>query len=225
MCQNKHPRVCVSYFFPLTLHPRRLISAPATEQCWQFRCPCMGGTIMRHEAGGRNSSTRRLGDQGDFQSSSSPESSPSFACGRLGSSGGGPTWIWRSGSHAQGTRHSASKGAPLLAHPPQLPQLDPSLLRLQDCDTSPHIYIYTCMYTYILFEVPFPYRTCQCLVAFPCSTVGPCGLSVVSVLMYTCECHPPNVSLSPFSLLGTISLFCKSVSLLLFCKLVHVYPF
>ena len=203
MCQNRHPRVCVSYFFRLTLHPHRLISGPAIKQCWQFHCTCMGGTILRHEVKGKNSSTRRLGDQGDFQSSSSLEGPPPFACSKLGSSGRGPTWIWRMESHPQGTRHSASKGTPLLAHRPQLPQLDPRLLRLQGCNTSPciyipihihthtyiymhthihtHIYIYTYIHTYF-FEVPFPYRTCQCWVAFLCSAVGPCGLSVVSML-------------------------------------------
>ena len=59
---------------------------------------------------------------GNFQSSSSPEGPPSLKCRRLAWAVGGPGWMWRLRFCPQRTRHSMCK-APLLAHPPQIPEL------------------------------------------------------------------------------------------------------
>ena len=80
------------------------------------------------------------------KSSSRPETPPSFGSTRLGFAAGGPPWVWRLWARAEGNRKSRSmeggRGT-FPGHPPQLPQPhhsqlgDPSLLRLQGCDTSP----------------------------------------------------------------------------------------
>ena len=52
-----------------------------------------------------------------------------------------------------------------------------------------------------------------------CCTVGPCWLSVLNIAVCTCQSRTPNLFLPLYpSLLLTISLCCKSVSIFLFCK-------
>ena len=56
-----------------------------------------------------------------------PRGSTFFGHTRLGWAVGWPTWIWSVASHAPWTRVSRSKEDCFLVHPPQLPQLQPSL--------------------------------------------------------------------------------------------------
>ena len=84
---------------------------------------CLGPATPKKEGAGGSPTTGRRGGQVIFQSSSRPEDPPSFKCTRLAWTLGGPTWIWRLGSHPQGSRHRISMGAPLLIDPPQLPRL------------------------------------------------------------------------------------------------------
>ena len=112
--RRNNPGLVSPYFFPLTLHPGRQIPTP--PQTAMLSLPSyLGGETPRKEAARGNPATRRLGDQGTFQSSSSPEGPPSFLCPRLALAVGGPAWIWRLWSHPQGTRHSRSKGGSLAA--------------------------------------------------------------------------------------------------------------
>ena len=103
-----------------------------------------GGPTLRKDAGGGKPSTTRHGVHGAFQSSSSPESPPSFGCSRHGFTAGGPTWIWRLWARAEGSRHARSLGQPIgwrvlpsSVSPMTVHPWEPSLPRLQGCDCSP----------------------------------------------------------------------------------------
>ena len=102
----------------------------ATPLC-RGTCP-LSGVTLRKEAGGGNPTTRRHGARGTLQSSSSPETPPSFGGTRFSAAAGGSHRIWRPGW-----------GADWLAYPPQRPQPQdspawgPSLLRPQGRDVSP----------------------------------------------------------------------------------------
>ena len=107
-------KACVPFFFlpypiPWT-HPssynttlRRVLSST-------------GGPTLRKDAGGGKPTTTRHGVHGAFQSSSSPESPPSFGCSRPGFTAGGPTWIWRLRARAEGSRHARPLGQPIGWH-------------------------------------------------------------------------------------------------------------
>ena len=71
----------------------------------------VGWWAFRKEAGGGNPTTRRHGARGTLQSSSSPETPPSFGGTRFSAAAGGSHRIWRPGW-----------GADWLAYPPQRPQ-------------------------------------------------------------------------------------------------------
>ena len=109
MCPKQHPRLVSHSFFPLTLY---LWGTPIPATPSQGRgLPSIGGVTLRKEAGGGNPTTRRHGARGTLQSSSSPETPPSFGGTRFSAAAGGSHRIWRPGW-----------GADWLAYPPQRPQ-------------------------------------------------------------------------------------------------------
>ena len=77
------------------------------------------------------------------------------------------------------------------------------------------------LYIHIFFHVLFHYRLLQDIEYSPLFyTVGPHCLSILYIVVCICLSQTPNLSLLPPSPLVTMS-----VSLLLFCKLVHLYQF
>ena len=105
------------------------------------RLPSVGGVTLRKEAGGGNPTTRNQRAPGTFQSSSSPEAPPRGAVSLLslqacpsGSGGNGPM---QRAAGTPGPRVWGDTLAGTLPSPTTLQPWDPSLLRLQGCDTSP----------------------------------------------------------------------------------------
>ena len=80
----------------------------ATPLC-RGTCP-LSGVTLRKEAGAGNPATRRHGARSTLQSSSSPETPPSFGGTRFSSAAGGSHRIWRLWTHAEGDRKSMSTG-------------------------------------------------------------------------------------------------------------------
>ena len=76
----------VSPCFSLSLYPWTDLNDCHTTL--QRRCP-FSGVTLRKEAGGGNPATSRHGAQSTLQSSSSPETPPSFGGTRVGSAAGG----------------------------------------------------------------------------------------------------------------------------------------
>ena len=76
----------------------------------------------------------------------------------------------------------------------------------------------------ILFQILFPFRLLQSIEQSSlCYTVGPRWLPILYTAMCTCQSQTPSLSLSPHpSGLVTISSFCQSVSLFLFCKFICI---
>ena len=120
----------VSPSFSLSLYPRTDLKDCHTSL--QKKLSSQWGDPK--EGGWRwgNPVTRRHGTQSTLQSSSSPETPPSFGGTRFSAAAGGSHRIWRPGW-----------GADWLAYPPQRPQPQdspawgPSLLRPQGRDVSP----------------------------------------------------------------------------------------
>ena len=145
----------------------------ATPLC-RGTCP-LSGVTLRKEAGGGNPTTRRHGARGTLQSSSSPETPPSFGGTRFSAAAGGSHRIWRPGW-----------GADWLAYPPQRPQPQdspawgPSLLRPQGRDASPGpqgprgtesaalLSFFLSCYVYFEFEYIGDLHCCGLLFFFQC---------------------------------------------------------
>lgn len=111
----------VSWLLPPYPAPPEKSQALSKLHSWVLWCS--GGVTPRKLAAGGNPH-QELRDQVPCQSSFSPEAPPLWGCTRLG-------WALRGGhldlgSCAPRTRCSKFLGAPLLARPPQLPQLHPS---------------------------------------------------------------------------------------------------
>ena len=85
--KNEYIQGCVSFLPSLWAFIPRQISTIATPLC-RRSCP-LSGVTLRKEAGGGNPATRRHGAQSTLQSSSSPETPPSFGGARVGSAAGG----------------------------------------------------------------------------------------------------------------------------------------
>ena len=85
--KNEYIQGCVSFLPSLWAFIPRQISTIATLLC-RRSCP-LSGVTLRKEAGGGNPATRRHGAQSTLQSSSSPETPPSFGGARVGSAAGG----------------------------------------------------------------------------------------------------------------------------------------
>lgn len=153
---------CLGTSFPLPCIPKTIPSPPVTEMLRVLSY--LSGAPPRKELPGtgaaedtvilkwgnskkgaaRTRSTRRLGDQVLFLSSSGPDGPLSIVCRRLGWAVGGPTWIGRLESHPWGTGQSSSKwgsfagtSSPASSSPPQWSPLDLRFLRLQGRDGSP----------------------------------------------------------------------------------------
>ena len=140
--RKKTPCLMSGYFFSLTLtmYPQ---DNPKPSHNWDAEDTVILKWGNSKKGAARNSS-RRLGDQVLFLSSSGPEGPLSVVCTRLGWAVGGPTWIWRLESHPRGTGQSRSKwgsfagtSSPASSSPPQWSPLDPKFLRLQGRDGSP----------------------------------------------------------------------------------------
>ena len=140
---RRKPQGPVSGYFPPP-SPCRLIPNPYSSAMLMVLW-FVGGASLRKEAGGGNTTSRSRGDPVSFHSSSLPAGPPSFGCTRLASAVGGPVWIRRLWSHAEGTRHHRYGGGGLVCWhilpsslgPVTAQPRDPSLLRLQECHTSP----------------------------------------------------------------------------------------
>ena len=136
----------VSPSFSLSLYPWTDLNDCHTTL--QRRCP-FSGVTLRKEAGGGNPATSRHGAQSTLQSSSSPETPPSFGGTRVGSAAGGSPGSGDCGLMQRGTgspspwRGGGGGGLfawqtlPSALSSRTVPPGDPSLLRLQECDTSP----------------------------------------------------------------------------------------
>ena len=84
---------------------------------------------------------------------------------------------------------------------------------VQQSDSVIHIHVS------ILFQILFPFRLLQNTEQSSlCYTVGPCRLSILNIVVCTCQSQSPNLSLPQLSPLVTLSLFSMSVSLFLFCE-------
>ena len=139
MGQKKDPMS--GYFFSLTMYPQ---DNPKPSHNWDAEDTVVFKWSNSKKGAARNSSSRRLGDQVLFLSSSGPEGPLSIVCTRLGWAVRGPTWIWRLESHPQGMGQSRSKwgssagtSSPASSSPSQCSPLDPRFLRLQGRDGSP----------------------------------------------------------------------------------------
>ena len=99
--------MCLLTSSPLPFIPQA-IPMIATPLC-RGTCP-LSGVTLRKEAGGGNPTIRRHGARGTLQSSSSPETPPSFGSTRFSSAAGGSHRIWRLWTHAEGNRKSMSSG-------------------------------------------------------------------------------------------------------------------
>ena len=78
----------------------------------------------------------------------------------------------------------------------------------------------------ILFQILFSHGLSQSIEQSSlCYTVGPCWLSVLCAAACLCPSQPPDSSFPHVSSLVTGSLLLTSVSLFLFCELVHLYDF
>lgn len=129
------------YFFSLTMYPQ---DNPKPSHNWDAEDTVVFKWSNSKKGAARNSSSRRLGDQVLFLSSSGPEGPLSIVYTRLGWAVRGPTWIWRLESHPQGMGQSRSKwgsfagtSSPASSSPSQCSPLDPRFLRLQGRDGSP----------------------------------------------------------------------------------------
>ena len=117
------------YFFSLTLtmYPQ---DNPKPSHNWDAEDTVILKWGNSKKGAARNSSSRGLGDQVLFLSSSGPEGPLSVVCTRLGWAVGGPTWIWRLWACAEGNKHSRSIGQGSLAgtsSPDHQPHVSPSL--------------------------------------------------------------------------------------------------
>ena len=139
------PKAVSPSFFSLSLYPPTDLNDCHTTL--QKSCP-LSGVTLRKEAGGGNPATRRHGAQSTLQSSSSPETPPSFGGARVGSAAGGSPGSADCGLMQRGTGSPCPWGwgggglfawqtLPSALSPRTVPPGDSSLLRLQGCDTSP----------------------------------------------------------------------------------------
>ena len=136
----------VSPCFSLSLYPWTDLNDCHTTL--QRTCP-FSGVTLRKEAGGGNPATSRHGAQSTLQSSSSPETPPSFGGTRVGSAARGSPGSGDCGLMQRGTGIPspwcggmggglfAWQTLPSALSPRTVPPGNPSLLRLQACDTSP----------------------------------------------------------------------------------------
>ena len=134
--KNGYTRGCVSFLPSLWAFIPRQISTIATLLC-RRSCP-LSGVTLRKEAGGGNPATRRHGAQSTLQSSSSPETPPSFGGARAGSAAGGSPGSGDCGLMQRGTGSPSPWGGGLFAWQTLPSALSPGQSRLgtQACSDS-----------------------------------------------------------------------------------------